>query len=144
MLILYLKVSKFSMKLHLVVEIEHRQKSFQNQACQKLDQKWIEKYRFSEKPISSLLNYQKWFLVLNTIILYDFQIKFRISSTFVPIYGSEMWNYLKFRFLIQKCQIWSKNARGSPRNWTMMEIFVKMILVSHSITLCQIWATYTF
>ena len=43
LLLPYLKMLKKYMKLHQVVEIEHHKKSFQNQACQKLDQKWIEK-----------------------------------------------------------------------------------------------------
>ena len=125
------RMSKNSVELHLVAELEHQTDFLFFRSGSETAILGIEKNRFAVNAKNGLLNYQKWFLVLNKIIVCDFRIIFFISSTSVDQKCGFRW----------KSDFWSKNGRGSPRNWITMEIFVKMILVSHFITLYQIWAT---
>ena len=126
-------MSKNSIELHLVAELEHQTDFLFFRSGSETAILGIEKYRFAVNATNGLQNYQKWLLVLNKIIFCDFRIKKIISSTSVDQKCGFRW----------KSDFWSKNGRGSPRNWITMEIFVKMILVSHFITLYQIWATNT-
>ena len=125
------RMSKNSVELHLVAELEHQTDFLFFRSGSETAILGIEKYWFVVNAKNDLLNYQKWLLVLNKIILCDFRIKLLISST-------SMDQKCGFRW---KSDFWSKNGRGSPRNWMTMEIFVNMILVSHFITLYKIWAT---
>ena len=121
------RMSKISIELHLVAELEHQTDFLFFRSGSETAILGIEKYRFAVNAKNGLLNYQKCFLIFKKIICCDFRIFFSEKNIFSDQKCGFRW----------KSDFWSQNGRGSPRN----EIFVNMILVSHFITLYKIWAT---
>ena len=99
LLILYLKMSKNSIELHLVAELEHQTDFLFFRSGSETAILGIEKNRFAVNAKNGLLNYQKCFLIFKKIICCDFRIFFSEKNIF---FGSEMWISLKIEFLIPK------------------------------------------
>ena len=68
---------KHSVKLHLVVELEHQTDFLFFRHGSETAILGIEKYRFAVNAKNGLLNYQKCFLIFKKIICCDFRIFFR-------------------------------------------------------------------
>ena len=98
---------KHSIKLHLVVELEHQTDFLFFRHGSETAILGVEKYRFAVNAKNGLLNYQKCFLIFKKIICCDFRIFFSEKNIF---FGSEMWISLKIGFLIPK---WS----WEPQKW---------------------------
>ena len=65
-------MSKISIELHLVAELEHQTDFLFFRSGSETAILGIEKYRFAVNATNGLQNYQKWLLVLNKIIFCDF------------------------------------------------------------------------
>ena len=92
-------MSKISIELHLVAELEHQTDFLFFRSGSETAILGIEKYRFAVNAKNGLLNYQKCFLIFKKIICCDFRIFFSEKNIF---FGSEMWISLKTVFLIPK------------------------------------------
>ena len=69
-------MSKISVELHLVAELEHQTDFLFFRSGSETAILGIEKNRFAVNAKNGLLNYQKWFLILNKIIFCDYQFFF--------------------------------------------------------------------